>query len=331
MQEAFKLLSLREEKQLSDKELKVYYIKLREYVLKRKTTNVTLGALTIAPKLKPMVNKIATFLVKNMITKDAEWISDGNKDFPSGAVIFAHSHQGVLDNFVWIPEVDKHGLILHQQEVSKLLIMSQLCTGLVLVKRSDKESRSNAKLDMIKLLLDGHSITYFPESTWNLSPNKLHLPLNYGVIDIAKKAQVPIIPVVHEYSFDTSSKKVKITKVHSRYGDPIYVKEEDSLIEKLSQYEEAISTMRYELIEEKGVYKRLEISNSDYINFMRFNFKNMQMGKIDMHNENNYIYGKTHDFYKFHHINDVPWDAWGEFCETDEVRRLKQINRLHGI
>lgn len=326
MKQEFEVLPIKDEMKLNSEERQLYYKKMKDYVLKRKLTNTTSGATTIAPKMKPMVNKIASFLVKKMINKDAEWICDGNKIFPSGAVIFAHSHQGVLDNFVWIPEVDKHGLILHQAEVSKALIISQLYTGLVLVKRSDKQSCSNAKLDMIKLLLEGHSITYFPESTWNLSPNKLHLPLNYGFIDIAKKAQVPIIPVVHEYSYDTSTEKVKITRVHSRYGNPIFVKKEDSLIDKLREYEEAISTIRWELIEEKGMCKRKEISNIDYINFLKFNYQNMKLGKIDVKNENKYIFGNSNEFYKFHHINGIPYSKYGKLLEPNEVRRLKRIN-----
>ena len=42
----------------------MYYQKLRKYVLNRKLTNTTLGATTIAPKLKKITNKIATKLIK---------------------------------------------------------------------------------------------------------------------------------------------------------------------------------------------------------------------------------------------------------------------------
>lgn len=46
----FKLLSRREEQQLTDKEKSIYYQKLRGYVVRRKLTNTTPGATTIAPK-----------------------------------------------------------------------------------------------------------------------------------------------------------------------------------------------------------------------------------------------------------------------------------------
>ena len=38
-----------------------------------------------------------------------------------------------------------------------------------------------------------------------------------------------------------------------------------------------------------------------------------------------------HEFYVFHHINDVTWDAWGELKGTKEAERLKRINRRYGI
>lgn len=47
-------------------------------------------------------------------------------------------------------------------------------------KKIVKKYNLNAKMDMIELLINGHSISYFPEGTWNLSPNKLHLPINIG-------------------------------------------------------------------------------------------------------------------------------------------------------
>lgn len=194
---------------------------------------------------------------------------------------------------------------------------------------SKTEHRINAKLDMMSLLLRGHSVYICPEGFWNLSPNRLHLPLSWGIIDIAKTTKAPIVPVVIENTYDTSSSKERITKTHIRYGKPIVVAEEDELKDKLNEYEEKISTMRWELIEEKGLFARREISNMDYINYVKGNLRNLEMGKIDINVERAGIQGANQEFYKFHHINDVPWDAWGELKGTEEAERLKRINRIH--
>ena len=331
MVQEFKILSIKEEQQLTKEELKEYYKELREYLLKRKLTNTTPGATTIAPKLKKITNKICEKTIKAFTSKDVEIICEGTENIPEGPVIFAHSHQGILDNFVWIPQVKQHALILHSIDTNKLLLMCQMNTGMVFVKKGNKENNKNAKLDMIKLLLSGTSITYFPESAWNLSPNKLHLPLSYGIIDTAKKASVPIIPIVHEYNYSTNNTKKKITKIHSKYGYPIYVDEEDDLLEKLREYEEQLSTMRYELIEEKGIFKRKDITNLEYINFLKDNYKNLELGKIDVNRERKYLFNSNDEFYKFHHINDIPFNEQGELLETEEVIKLKTLNKKHNI
>ena len=336
MNKEFKILTLKEEQQLSREELTKYYKNLREYLLKRKLTNTTPGATTIAPKLKKPVEKIAIKLVeiftnKNVKWNSENWICDGTENIPEGPVIFAHTHQGLLDNFVWMPEIDKHSPILHSIDASKILLYAEYSTGLILVKKGNKENNAQAKLDMIKLLLNGTSITYFPESAWNLSPNKLHLPLSYGMIDTAKKARVPIIPVVHEYTYDSTTDKENITKIHSRYGMPIYIEENDDLLEKLREYEEQISTMRYELIEKKGIFKRKEIKTSDYINYLKGNYKNLKFGRIDINNERKNLFRANDDFYKFHHINDIPFDEFGNLLVPKEINKLRILNKKHNI
>ena len=329
----FELLSHREEEKLSEEEKTVYYKELREYCKKRRLTNTTPGAITIGPKLKKITGKICKKVCKMLCSDSLEMVVDGLENIPEGPVIFASTHQGMLDNFAWIPDCPKHSLIFHGAETNKALLLAQLNTGLILVTKSKENMRHriNAKLDMLGVLLQGHSVWICPETAWNLSPNRLHLPLNFGFIDIAKKANVPIIPMVIEYSYDTSCDKEKITYIHIRYGEPIMVAMNDGLVDKLEEYQEKISTIRWELIEEKGLFKRNEISKFDYINFVKGNLKNLEMGKINIDVERAGIQGADQEFYKFHHINDVPWDAWGELCETNEVKRLRQINRMHGI
>lgn len=325
------MLTLKEEAKLSQDELDLYYNELCQYAKNRKLTNTTRGATTIAPKLKWITNAVADKLTDVLAGGTVEKISDGQENIPDGPVIFAHTHQGILDNFAWIPTTSKHALILHASRVNKFLIAAQLNTGLVLVNKSDPQSRSNAKLDMIKLLLDGHSIVIFPESTWNLSPNKLHLPMNFGFIDIAKKTGVPIVPVVDEYTYDSSSQKEKIKRIHIRFGKPIHVMRMDSLKDKLEEYQEAISTIRWELFEEKGIFRRDKLSNTEYINFVEGNLKNLKMGGIDVNIEQKYSWNSESEFYVFHNYNLVSYGKNGSLLGTAEEEKLKRINVLHGI
>ena len=321
--ENFQVLPLKEEARLSEQERLRYYNQFREYVRKRKLTNTTPGATTICPKLRNITAKIAVAVTKKFSDKNVEWIWDGTENIPEGAVLFAHTHQGVLDGFVWIPTIKQHCLILISAFVSKLMMLCQINTGLVVVNKQDRVNQANSKLDMIRLLLDGHSLCYFPEGAWNLSPNKLHLPMRYGFLDIARKAGVPVVPVVHEYTYDSTTEK--ITKIHTQYGMPIYISPYDDIGQKLEEYCEQISTMRFELIAEKGVFNRKDICSAQYINYLKGNYSNMRMGNIDPARENQHIYNSNDEFYLFHHINDIPFDENDELLPTPEIQRLNRI------
>lgn len=340
--EEIKLLSQKEEAELSFEELKKYYQDLRNTLKDRTYTNLTPGALFLGPKLKAPTNRIAEKVTKLFSSKDVKWISDGQENIPKGPFILAHTHQGILDGFVWIPEVDRHCFILHGSDVNKLLLLCQYNTGLVLTKKAlstaDEILKSdvklynrNAKLDMIELLLNGYSLSYFPEGTWNLSPNKIHLPMRFGFLDVAQKAGVPVIPVVHEYTYESDSTKEIIKVIHSRFGKPIYVEMDDNLSDKLIEYQEQISTMRWDLMSEKGLYHRKDISVMEYINFLKGNYKNLKLGHLNVEMEQDNIYGAEDDFYKFHHINAVSFNENGELEPTEEVKKLERLNEIHNI
>ena len=319
---AFRVLSTKEEARLSPQDKEDYYREFRAWILSRQLKTTTPGARFWGPKLKKITNKIAIAVTKAFTNKNIDWVVDGTENIPDGSIIFALSHQGLLDNFVWLPSIDRHCCILHGAGVNKLLLLCQMNTGLVLVKKGDAQNNLDAKLDAIRLLLEGHSITWFPEGTWNLSPNKLHLPMRHGFLDAARKTGRPVVPGVIEYTYDTSTAKERITKIHIRYGRPIFVTMDDNLAEKLEEYEEAISTMRYELIEEKGLFKRSDISNREYINFIKGCLANLKLGKLDINSERKFIFGAEDEYYQFHHINDVPFNEFDELLEPEEAAKL---------
>ena len=329
----FTYLTVKEEMQLSESERLKYYENFRKNILNRKLTNTTPGALTVAPKLKKFVNKLDSFVTKVLAGGEIECVTDGLENIPDGPCIFASTHQGLLDNMCWIPSNPKHCIILHTADAKKFLVLAQLCTGLILVDKNNnnEKSRNASKLDVIQTLLKRHSIWCFPEGAWNLSPNKLHLPMRYGILDAAKKAGVPIVPGCIEFTYDTSTEKEKITKMHIRYGKPIYISLTDDLKEKFEEYKESISTMRWDLIAEKGIFKRKDISNKDYINFLKGTFRNLEIkdpnftAREMQDIENRSIYGSNAEFYQFHHINDIPFDENDEFLEPEEIRKLKNL------
>ena len=67
--------------------------------------------------------------------------------------------------------------------------------GVILVDRTDKESRKASKEKMVHILKMGGNVLMFPEGTWNLSPNQLVAGIFPGVYDTAKEAGALVAPV----------------------------------------------------------------------------------------------------------------------------------------
>lgn len=140
----FRFLSRREEECLSEKEKNAYYGDIRMYCKNRKLTNTTFAATKIGPILKKPTEAIARAVCKVLAGGEVKIVVDGTENIPEGAVIFASTHQGVMDGFVWIPYCPKHALIFHGKEVNKLLLMAQVNTGLILASKNlnNTEQRS---------------------------------------------------------------------------------------------------------------------------------------------------------------------------------------------
>ncbi len=110
--------------------------------------------------------------------------------------------------------------------------------GVKWVDRTDKESRQSIPGKIVIVLNYDKDFAMYPEATWNLSPNFLMLPMNYGCIRIALEANVPIIPVV---SFFDGKERQSII------GDKFY---------PTNNLEESISLLRNNMAE--LVYKEIE-------------------------------------------------------------------------
>lgn len=158
--------------------------------------------------------------------------------------------------------------------------------------------------------MNDHSVVWFPEGAWNLSPNKFLLPIRYGFLDAARIANIPVIPSIIEYEYDKNFKNMK--RITIRFGKALYVQDFADLNILLQKYIEIMSTMQWELMEQRGIVKRSEWNvDKDYKLFLERSYKDLKFGKIDLEKERKNIFQADSDFYLFHEINDYKYDDDG--------------------
>ncbi len=315
------ILTTNEEKKLTNIGLLNYYEELRDYLIRTPHESLTKGSLTTCEKINPMVRVILNKF------SGYEIIVEGNESLKGLQGIYAYTHQSKMDHVNFIATNPNHTILLNSVILSNFYKLILSLNGVVYVDKSNKESKQRAKLELMRLLLLGKSITIFPESAWNCSPNKLHLPLYIGFIDMAKKTGSPIIPVVQEYIYDEKKQDgiERIKSVHVRYGKPIYVMETDDSFQKMEEYSTVISTMRWELIEENGIVQREEVSNFQYMNYLKGIIRNLKNAGIDIEVEKQGIFGANDAFYLFHYLNAVNYNSKGEFEEPEHVKKLTKL------
>lgn len=321
----FKVLTTKEEEQVED--LCSYYVELRKYLAKAEYAHQNELALKMKEKLNVLIKKILNCILKYEIK------IDGLENVPAGPVIYASSHQDFYDIINSIYANPEHCLTLNASNIRVALKLLLSINGVIFVDRDSKDSRQEATIEMEKALAKGKSVNMYPEATLNCTPSKLHLPFNIGMIRMAKRMNVPVIPVVQEYTYDETKLdgKTHVKSVHIVFGEPVYVKEDDDIFEKLEEYDEKFSTIRWGLIEEKGSHSRDKISNKLYTNYIKTRIRDWRIPNNDIYEERKQVFGSSDDRYLFYHVNDVDFDENDNLLPTEYVRKLIKINQQHGI
>lgn len=102
---------------------------------------------------------------------------------------------------------------------------------------------------------------YFPEGTWNLSPNLPVLPFYKGIIDVALEANAIIIPVaVEQYG------KQFITKIGSNFDPQTYG--EQGKAEALATLRNQMAQLKWEIWESVPAVDRKSIPDNYYDKFL---------------------------------------------------------------
>lgn len=136
----------------------------------------------------------------------------------------------------------------------RLLLLDRIVfhlNGAVWVDRKSKASKATSKEKMQRVLKKGHCLCVFPEGTWNLHPSLPVLPLYWGIVDVAKRAGVPIVPMCFEYY-----EKECLVK----YGETFYVREDEEKEEVINWLRDTFATLKWEIWESFPIEQRQDIS-----------------------------------------------------------------------
>ena len=318
----FKILSYEEEKKLTIEERKKYYINLKNYLSSLKYSSTKHTYLNFCESLN---KKIIRCIIDKI--KGYELFVENQEIIPNSPVIFASSHQDFNDHFNIVLSIPSHTIILNSNKVPNVVKLAMNLNGIEYVDRENSQDKFCSKINLMRYLANGKSIVVFPEGTFNCSPNKLILPIHGGVIDMAKKMQVPIVPVVQEYIYDNSKLdgKNRVVSCTVRFGMPLYVSFYDDEKEKKDELRDSLASIRYDLILKKDVFSRKVISNYEYISFLLSRLHTMDLMGVNYELEKNTIYGSGDEFYKYFPVNAVVNSD--DFCMLSNSNKRK-LNKL---
>lgn len=195
--------------------------------------------------------------VKNISKKyiHGELIIENNLSY-KGPVIYAVNHTNVSDTPVVFHTLNKQVYILAGTKSQKLIdSIGFNLNGVVWVDRHSTKSRKKSTEKIYKILSCDGSVMWFPEGTWNLTENLLMLPMRYGIVKMAAKANVPIVPISIHYDGN---------KIYSTVGDPITIGINEDAITAITKLRDTMATMKYEQMETCGVQKRSDVDKKDF-------------------------------------------------------------------
>lgn len=173
---------------------------------------------------------------------------------PDKPIIFVPNHSAFTDTPIALRVTKQRSYIFSgKQNLAFIDWVFFMLNGVIWVDRKSKEDMAASKDALLEYLSKGQSILWFPEGTWNLSPNLLMLPMKWGIIEIARQADAQIVPMALDYDREQNRCRVK-------FGAPMEGSYFEDKSEAICALRDAIATLRWDLMCSQSVQCRGEIS-----------------------------------------------------------------------
>ena len=249
-----KKLTKSEEKQLTKEEYDKYYYWLRNKYDKSFLANLT-------PEQRKKIHPILLNIIKlkNKMSGFKLTVLENNIEKTNKPKIYCITHMGKYDIEV-VSQVIKEHYYLFSGDFENIHDTTEGIflgfNGVLFVKEDDKKDRALVKEKMVQKLKEGANIMYFPEGTWNLSPNLPVLQIPYGIIETAKKGNATVVPVaIEEYDKHFISIIGKNFEV-DKYG-------EDKLT-AIKELRNEMASLKWRIWESVPEIKRAELDKNSF-------------------------------------------------------------------
>ena len=258
-----KKLSKEEEQKLTSDEYRKYYFYLRELFEKSTINNLSLDTRI---KLHPLL--LSLIKLSNRANGYKLKVLNDKRTKTNRPIIYAVTHIGKADIEVVSEVIKDHFYLLcgdfeslHDTLEGLILALN----GVLYFNEKDKDDRKSVKDRMKNVLNNGGNLLYFPEGTWNLTPN---LPLNkcyYGIIEVALESNAIIVPIAIE-QYD----KNFVANVGENFDVLNYSKEDIKELKLIAidDLRDAMATLKWEIWESVPKLERSEVTLDYYEKFI---------------------------------------------------------------
>lgn len=202
-------------------------------------------------KLKDWLHPLLLTLAKSKIKYNIEVLNDLSV-ISRKPIIFAGNHSTSSDFPIVTKVTGRRSYVLVGKQ--RLPLVDRVffhLNGVIWVDRKNKGEMTGAKKILLEYLSRGQSITWFPEGTWNLTPNLLMLPMRWGIIEVARQADAQIIPLALDYDRSKNLCRVK-------FGAPLAGANLVDNRNGIRTLRDVMATLRWEMMEDRPILSRAE-------------------------------------------------------------------------
>lgn len=251
-----------------DKMLEQYY--MLYYKLREKEDNHILRRLTVKQRQKIYKYILRLFCLLNKIEGFNSNLLYDKSSPTDRPILFVPTHVGKHDIEIIANYIKKHFVLLSgdfEHIQGKIEGAFLRLVGVEYFNERVKKDRNSIPKRIGEHLNKKDNVMWFIEGIWNMTPEKPMLPPYWGIVDVAKKHNAIISPI----GIDQYGKQFEVA-IGENFDMSLYGEDVSEKIRAISDLRDVLSTLKYDIWESRGIYRRNEIDEKEWQKYVEERF-----------------------------------------------------------